>query len=371
MFKPPTQSVWIAYFTHTLIVLAALLLANQFPPHEPLGFVNPSIDPTPLLGKFIKWDAHWYTYVADHGYNNQSIVFFPLIILLIKALSLTGLSYGSSGLLVCNLFAFLSFWIMDLTLRLDFSTPKVNQALLSYAVLPTSFFLNSIYTEPLFIVFSLSCLYFTRLDQWWYAGIAGALATLTRNIGILLLIFLLYEFFKTHHANTCIKSAILPLLLLPAALLAFMVYNVLLLGDPLAFVHSQQAWGRHYGLPWENFLDNLPYTFVINPYNQPGIALDSIMVFFCFLSLSCLTFINRFKITRSYLILGWLWFIVPLFSTAKWLPLFSMSRFILVIFPLYIFLGQLPRRLFQGYLAVSTVTLLLCTALFLNWYWIG
>lgn len=372
MMKPPTKNVWLAYFIHMLIIFTAVLLAEKLPQHDPLGFVDPSLSPAnPVIGKLIKWDAHWYTYVAGHGYNSQSIVFFPLIILLIRTLACTGLSYATAGFLLCNFFALLSYWVMERTFQLDFSEEETKYALLAYAVLPTSFFLNSIYTEPLFIVFSLSCLYFTKTDNWWYAGIAGALATLTRNMGILLLIFMLWEFCQAQKKNIYAAAKATPLLLLPLALLIFMIYNLILLGDPLAFVHSQQAWGRHYGLPWNNYLQNIPLTFSNDPYSQPGVTLDSFMVILCFIGLSCLSLLKQFKLPRSYLILGWLWFIVPLLSTSSWLPLFSMSRFILAIFPFYLFLAQLPRIIFRCYIAVSAITLLLCTALFLNWYWIG
>jgi hypothetical protein len=372
MIRPPSKNVWIAYFVHSIIIFAAFLLADKLPQQDPLGFVDPSLSPAnSVIGKLIKWDAHWYTYVAGHGYTSQSIVFFPLIILLIRALAYTGLSFANAGFLLCNFFALLSFWVMDCTLQLDFSEQERQQALLAYAVLPTSFFLNSIYTEPLFIVFSLSCLYFTRIDKWWYAGIAGALATLTRNMGILLLIFMLYEFLKTRKDNFYSVTKATPLLLLPIALLIFMIYNLILLGDPLAFVHSQQAWGRHYGFPWNNYLGNIPLLFSHDPSLQPGATLDSFMVILCFIALSCLTLQKRFKIPSSYLVLGWLWFIVPMISTSKGLPLFSMSRFILAIFPLYIFLAQLPKNIFRSYMTVSAITLWFCTALFLNWYWIG
>jgi len=370
--KRPSKTVWICFFIHTLIILTAYFLADKLPYHEPAGFIDQSLYPlSPYIEKFIRWDAHWYTYVAGHGYTAKSIVFFPGIIVFMKVLAYCGFNLAVAGLIICNLFAFLSFWMMELTFQLDFPEKTVRYALLSYAVMPTSFFLNSIYTEPIFITSSLACVYYSRVGNWWYAGIAGALATVTRNLGIFLFVLLLYEFIKSYPRLRTVKYPILPLFLPPAALLLFMAYNLYLLGDPVAFISSQQGWGRHLGLPWQNIWNNLPLTFANNSANQPGAALDSFTVIICLVGLLCITLLPKFKVHKSYLMIAWIWFIIPLMFAATELPLYSMSRFILPIFPLYLFLASLPQKIFYCYIVLSAVTLLLCTSLFINWYWIG
>jgi len=370
--KLPTKTVWICFFIHTLLIIAAYFIANILPSREPAGFIDQSLYPfSPYLERFIRWDAHWYTYIASHGYTLHSIVFFPAIILLIKMLTFFGLHFAFAGLLICNFFAFLSFWMMYLTFRLDFSEREVRYALFSYAVMPTSFFLNSIYTEPIFIAISLACIYFARIDKWWYAGIAGALATLTRNLGIFLFIFLLYEALKKFPHRKKRDYPIFPLFFPFIALFLFMAYNFYLLGNPIAFATSQHEWGRHLDFPWFNIWNNFTLAFVPNPVNQPGVTLDSFLVIICTIGLSCITLLPKFKVHNSYLIIGWLWFLIPLMFASTELPLYSMSRFILPIFPLYLFFAQLPKYIFYCNIVLSTLLLLLCTSLFLNWYWIG
>ncbi len=370
--KFPSKTVWFAFLIHTLIIFISYRLADYLPSHPPIGFVDQSLYPMPpFIEKLIRWDAHWYTYAAGHGYDAKSIVFFPMLIILIKGLSYLGLPISFAGLLLCNVFAFISFWIMDITFRLDFSPEQVHYSLLSYALMPTSFFLNSIYTESLFITFSLFCIYFSRKGQWWYSGAAGALATLTRNLGIFLFIFLLYEFFKKKSLPTNPLPAMIPLFLPPIALFCFMLYNFYLLDNPIAFITTQQDWGRHFELPWHNIAANIPMTFFNDPYSQPGLALDTFLTVSSLIGLCLLTILPQFKIPTSYLLIGWLWFLIPLCSTAPSLPLYSVSRFILPIFPLYLFFGQLSRKSYYCYLAISTSVLLVCTSLFMNWYWIG
>lgn len=370
--KFPSKTVGLAFLIHTLLIASSYFLAGILPSRPPAGFIDQSLYPmAPALESLVKWDAHWYTHIANYGYDIKSIVFFPLLVLLIKLLSFFGLHTALAGLVLCNGFAFLSFWIMDVTFRMDFSPKQVRRALLAYALMPTSFFLNSIYTEPLFITFSLLCIYGARKKQWWLGGMAGAGAALTRNLGIFLFLFLLYEFFSDNSRRSRPFRTMIPLVLPPVALSAFMAYNAWAMGNPLAFIISQQSWGRHFDFPWHNIMENIPLTFSPSPYSQPGLALDTILVITSLIALLLFTVMARFNIPPSYLLLGWLWFLMPLCSTAPGAPLYSMSRFLLPLFPLYLFWGQVSGKAFYSWLLLSGSALILCAALFINWYWIG
>lgn len=365
------KPLWLAFALHTALVATAALLSDNFPHHAPAGFINPNLsDEWPFALKFIKWDAHWYTYLAEHGYTSQTIVFFPAIILLIRLIAGLGLSYDLAGLLLCNLFTLLSFCLLYALFRLDFPPQVCRRALLAYAVMPTSFFLNSIYTEPLFLVFAVGCLYCARLGQWWPAGILAALAAMTRSLGIFLFPVLAYECWLAYRQERKLNLSMASLLLAPFALLTFMAYNYFLAADPVAFISSQRWWGRMFNPPWDNINNNLTLTFS-GAAAEPGVILDSFLVLGWLAGLAFLTGSSACRIRTSYLIIGWLWLIIPLYSTSPIYPLYSMSRFVLVIFPLYLLLAHLPRFLFYCYATVSAAILFLCTALFINWHWLG
>lgn len=105
------------FTVHSLIVFLSAFAAMQMPELAPAGFVNPLREQTiPLIEKFIKWDAHWYTYIAQHGYDKQNIVFFPFLVLLLRTCSELGLNITLSGFILCNVFAFLSFVFLYLGL---------------------------------------------------------------------------------------------------------------------------------------------------------------------------------------------------------------------------------------------------------------
>ncbi|MCX7781258.1 MAG: hypothetical protein N2491_10190 [Negativicutes bacterium] len=365
------RAAWYAFVLHTALILIAYSVADALPEKNPTGFINPAMPATaPLLDKLIRWDAHWYTYIAEFGYTHQAIVFFPLMVIFMKAVSVTGLSYAAAGVIICNIFTLLSFFLMFRVFRLDFSEAVAFRALTAYAVMPTSFFLNSIYTEPIFLSFSLLSIYYARKRRWWPAGIAAAAAALSRNLGVFLVIFLVCEMYASFQRGWRGGWPVLSLGLPPLALSAFMAYNAKLLGDPLAFFHTQKEWGRQFGLPWDNMANNVRL-LTSGVVAEPGMILDIFMVLFGLSGLIYLTFKRECRVRVSYLAVAWIWFLIPLFSTTPFFPLYSMSRFVLVLFPLYIFIARLPVAYFIVFTGISAATLVVCAALFMNWHWIG
>lgn len=365
----PPKPVWLVFLLHTGIVFSAAALSDFFPLHEPTGFINPFLPAvTPFIEKWIRWDAHWYTYVAQFGYTGQSIVFFPAIVLLIKTVASFGLAYSVAGFFLCNLFAGFSFWLLYELFRLDFSAEQSRRALLAYGLFPTSFFLNSIYTEPLFLVFSLACAYCSRTGRWRQAGVFAMFAALTRNLGICLVLYLLLEGWKSRPRE---RAFFVSLFLPPLALSLFSLYNWQLTGDFLAFAHAQEGWGRYFSYPWISYWKNLYLIAADFPLLEPGVVLDAALVLLTFCGLLRLTLGAGFFSRNSYLLIAWLWFLIPLCSSAEWFPLYSMSRFVFVLFPLYILWVPMPSAYYTGCMLVSAALLFFCTLLFVNWYWIG
>lgn len=325
----------------------------------------------PYVDRLVRWDAHWYTYVAETGYDQRSIVFFPAIILLIRLIAGLGCGYVYAGLTLCNIFALLSFVTLYALLRLEYPEHTARRALVAYAVMPTSFFLNSIYTESLFLTFTFASLYYARNDKMLPAGLFGAAAALTRNLGGALAIALACEAWRSSRRRTPSAAHMLGPAMPVLAIGGFMAFNHYLLGDPLAFVTLQQSWGRHFDWPVDNFIANLGFMGRLTANTQAGIALDTFMVLLGLTALLKATLTRPPLVRPSYLVLGWLWLLVPLFSTSAFLPLYSLSRFLLVVFPIYVVFADQPRSLFYPWAFVSILLLFLCTTMFANWFWVG
>lgn len=366
------KPILYCYILHCVIIFGSALYVGENIAISPGGFINPYLTTgLPIVEKFVRWDAHWYTYVAQHGYDLQSIVFFPALIFLIRGIApILSSDYALTGFIVCNLFAAISFALLYNLVRLDFSKEISYRVLIAYSIFPTSFYLNSIYTEPIFLTFAFSCIYFSRKGQWGYAAIFGALTALTRNIGIFLVVFMVHELWRQSRDIRHIKSVIAYLAAPPLALGVFMLYNYWLTGDFIAFVHAQKSWGREFCLPWINVWNGVSQIYRTLPSPELGLLLDCILVIFSLLALVILTMPNS-RIPQPYLLIAWIWFLIPLFSTTPWLPLYSMSRFVLVLFPIYIFIAQLPTAIYSFIVITSAVGLAIYTALFTSWHWVS
>ena len=73
------------------------------------------------------------------------------------------------------------------------SAHTARTTILLIAIFPTAFFFLAPYSESPFLLLSVSAFWFARRDRWALAGLMGALAALTRSIGVLLVLGLAVE----------------------------------------------------------------------------------------------------------------------------------------------------------------------------------
>jgi hypothetical protein len=201
-------------------------------------------------------DAWFYERIAREGYERPGAdggprntwAFFPLFPLIVP-----GPDFALGAMVVSNLaFAIGLLLVAAAGLRLGFSEDEVERAAFFIAFFPTSYFFSMPMTEALFLCLSAAAFYFAGRGWWWAAGIAGALASATRFVGVLLMPALLpMPGRRTQKAW---------LLLVPAGTLAFMFFLQQLTGDPLAFVRAQSLWGRG-SLQWPLSVSE-PWNFV-------------------------------------------------------------------------------------------------------------
>ena len=93
--------------------------------------------------------------------------------------------------------------------------------------------------DPLFVASIIGSLYYFKNKKYWLSGIWGALATLTKSPGILLLAsyatYFIYDYFKNHKFT--LKKYI-PILLIPLALISVFFFYKITQGDFWAYFHS-------------------------------------------------------------------------------------------------------------------------------------
>lgn len=220
----------------------------------------------PSLPGFVEamcvWDCTWYADIARHGYQAYpetlnfggpagiaNWAFFPLYpLLLALAGRIVPIAPEALGMVLSPLLALAASYAAWPLFAGDRRAYVLFAALLLAG--PFSFYLAVPYSESLFVL--LTVLAYVRLERRDYvgAGLAGALLSATRTVGVLFAAALLTEALREMGRGAPRELArrpdvLLGLLLVPLGLGAFMAWLYLVTGDALAFVHIQRAWDRH------------------------------------------------------------------------------------------------------------------------------
>jgi Gpi18-like mannosyltransferase len=88
------------------------------------------------------------------------------------------------------------------------------------------------YTETLFLLLSVYCVFAARHQRFWLAGLAGALATLTRQQGLFLVLPLAWEIWEAsgRQWSSAVRKSF-SLLFVPAAYALWVVYRGVAIND--------------------------------------------------------------------------------------------------------------------------------------------
>jgi len=222
-----------------LVVLTAYLATKLVPF---LGFFpyKGVLDSYPLpefLRALANFDGVHYLLIAKNGYSQYEQAFFPIYPLLIRFLAFfLGGNELLSGLLISNLSFVLGVWIFIKT----FAQKKTAKWLLLFLLtFPTAFFFHTVYTESLFFLLVSLTFYFCQQQSLKKAALFAYLASLTRLMGLFLVIPLILSVLK-HKQKRLVLYASAPIL----GLLTYMTYLGQTTGDPLFFFTSQPIYGE-------------------------------------------------------------------------------------------------------------------------------
>ncbi len=209
---------------------------------------------------------------------------------------------------------------------------------------PFSIYFSFAYTESIFFFLMIITFYFANDNKWFYAGIAAALLSGTKVVGVMIVFPLLIFAIKQYGIKNLIsikkgaEKPVLALLMAPLGLFIFMLYLYYLTGDALAFKHIQIAWGREIHNPFIILLDGLNKFWTPYFYFSTASAIG--------LSLTVYLFYRKKYPEFSITLLA---IFIPL-STS----LGSMPRYVFTLFPIYIALALLTEKytLIQLYLLI-------------------
>lgn len=372
----------VSIFLATRLAFLLLTYFGRALLHDPalVGHQNMGMGTGYLLNAWLYRDSQWYLTIVQDGYHyfgaghRSAVAFFPVYPILIKALhGLTGIDLDLSTMIVSNL-AFLGAMVFlhKLCAR-AYGEATARRATFYMAIFPTAFFTFAPYSESLFLLFSIASLYYMRGRRWWLAGIFGGLAAATRVLGFLLVLAFAWDYL--HSRRFRLRSIRLDALagaLIPGGLGAYMLYLYGLTGDPMAFVKSAAGWNRAATWPWQvltTSLEDVPKTATYGQYLQAHALIENGLVIACLLLL--LAAIRR--IPFSFILYGLACIAVLLSApvVSSTVPVTSMSRYLLVLAPIYVVLARLGRfPIFDRlYTLLSASGLAIFTTLFLNHMW--
>jgi hypothetical protein len=205
-----------------------------------------------FLQPFANFDGVHYLRIAQSGYEQFQHAFFPLYPLLMTLLApVVGGNYLVAGLLISNVAFLMSLYLLRSYLhRIGVTRGHIFWVFLALLSFPTSFFFGAVYTESLFFLFMVLTLTYLTKNEYQKAAIFALLASLTRFIGVFLFIpFLVLYLHKLHQKHHERLEPLMYAMLAPILGLAtYSLYLYQTIGDPLAFFHSQTAFGREAGI---------------------------------------------------------------------------------------------------------------------------
>lgn len=356
----------------SLVSVIAVDLVDPLPPVDVPGRTTPpatsgwhnAIDATE------RQDAVWYLRLADEGWSGEdaSAAFFPLYPLTVRAVAwiLPDSDELIAALLVSNA-AFLGALLALFALTADaFGERVARRAIVVAALFPTAFFFLAPYTESLFLFLSILAFRAARWDRWGHVALTGALAALTRSVGIVLIPALLVEAFSAKRGRSGSRRALAGRVAGAAAIslgpLSWFAWWGLAHGNWLAPLDAQRLWGRELQPPWVSLTHAVDLAWSFRSYWLLDLVLVSIAIAGLALAVPALRV--------SEITYGGLSLLLPLVDPFWDRPLLSVPRFAVVVFPALwglsgVGLGRaLPRTLVTAVLAGGWV---LCAVLFVNW----
>lgn len=233
LFVRLLTSLWAALVSPLRSLTAAEQTIALWPPSTPLAAWLERV----LLSPWERWDVQYYVWIVTRGYRatDGTAQFHPLFAWLAVPLARLSGQPLLSLLIVASLASLLLLPAFERLARLDLDADAARVSTLLLTFSPVAFILFAPYTEGLFLLFAVACFLALRQQRWWLAGACGALATLTRQQGLLLILPMLWELGQTAQWNVRRAASAwrdwLAIGLIPLGMGIWLIYRAVILGD--------------------------------------------------------------------------------------------------------------------------------------------
>jgi len=349
-----------------------------------------AIEPPGPLRYWGHWDGAWYAGIATEGYDGfrspASTAFFPMLPILMRAGTFVGGDPVLWGVFVSLAATLPAMYFLYRIAEHWKGEGVARAATLAFAFFPTAYYLNAAYTEALFLLFTTGCIWAARVRRdLLLAGLFGALATATRNVGVLLLVPLAYELLR--HRRELGWRGVFGLGLVPIGIAGYTLFLWGRFGDPFVSARQQgDYWGRTLTNPvatldsaWQAAGAGLRYvlqpaSLLLERSPGPSLAASNTLNFAFFVLSLVLIGIGFAVLPPGLSLYAFVAVAVPILTPQPNFPLMSLPRFMLAAFPLFLVLGYVlhsRRAALYGWLVPSGLLGVVLAAMFVTWRWVA
>lgn len=310
---------------------------------------------------YAHFDGGWYIKIAQNGYTTlKETAWWPLYPLTMRAFhAVTGISYATSGVIISICCFVLAVFILGLLAERHFGFQTAFITMVCFAFYPTTYYFDSVYTEALFVLLAVSSIYAANTNRFVLSAILAALTTLTRNTGVLLCLVFVFEYARSRSLTWRLWQpawwgkldwtfcwVVLP----PFTLVGYCLWLKSRFGNPLAFISAEKLWYRSYMSPWDVVRNTLylyrhPHATVMeHAYIWFELASFAFAVLLLTIGLFYIRkSISHFSLWLFILAGAWLTSTEPSMDIPDYLV--SFPRYVLMLFPGFIYLGQTVRKM--------------------------
>lgn len=308
-----------------------------------------------------RWDSEWFLRIAHDGYSwpSSTPAFFPLYPLLVAGLGevLAGHTL-LAGLAVSLAAGAASFALLYRLTRERLGEDVARRTMLFLAVAPTSLFFGAVYSESLFLLLAVGTFLAAERGRFWQAGTVAGLALLTRSAGVALLPALVLLAWRTPDRRRALAGTAVA----PAIFALYPLLLALWVGHPLAFLEAQRVvWERR-------FSPVGPLGGVIAAVQQRELLDLGVAA-----ALIILGLVAWHRIGAAYGLYTLTSVAIPLTFVSDKVPLWSLQRFAVVVFPAFMALATIVRgrRAVLVTAAILSAWLAVYVVRWALWYWVA
>ena len=285
-------------------------------------------------------DALWYQRIAESGYRSDdgSAAFFPLYPLAIHLVSsLPGISPLTAATVLAQGCYFGALVVFHALTTRELGGDVAERATRYLAVFPSAFFFLAPLTEGPFLLLSLLTFWYVRRGLWWQGALFAGLATLTRSVGLMLVVALLAEALTQRRSSRWILTGRLSASLGPVVALAmYGGYWMTRNGNATETLDAQSGWQREATWAPSTVWHALESAWS----NQSYWLIDALVVGIVVMAIAA----GIRTLPISYFFYGVASLLLPLSYPFPDRPLLSMPRFVAVIFPAFWVMAMLSGR---------------------------